>query len=397
MKRTLGWLLLAGCSTTTYGYQYRMQQQFTGGEEPEPPGREARDMLANAKTVAFYPPDECVNSDPTTARESQAEIHARCGAMMSALERAAEDAGYQVLSWQNLRGNKRAIEYAREANVDVLFEVNEMTPSVLDDTTVQHTFDFFEGDGTGSDQPLQVSTEVAQGCRDYAFRADPPKAAALTGSVDIKAVSVADGRDRWHYRKTEERSLGREYPRVRFTAPNQPNSFSGVLGGIGLAAVVGGLTGVLLDATTTDDPTTPTNEHIDTSGWAPPMLIGGLILGVAGIVVGASSTNPPDPAKTLCNGKFAAALPAGPAPVSVMSSEHTFEQSHTGDQVAEAKKQIIARMTKQFIDEIKEAKASRPAASAPQPPPAPAPAPTPPATTPPPAPVPAPPPAAPRP
>lgn len=393
MKRMLGWLLLAGCSTTTYGYQYRMQQQFTGGEEPEPPGREARDMLANAKTVAFYPPDECVNSDPTTAtHESQAEIHARCGAMMSALERAAEDAGYQVLSWQNLRGSKRAIEYAREANVDVLFEVNEMTPSVLDDTTVQHTFDFFEGDGTGSDAPLQVSTEVAQGCRDYAFRADPPKAAALTGSVDIKAVSVADGRDRWHYRKTEERSLGREYPRVRFTAPNQPSSFSGVLGGIGLAAVVAGLTGVLLDATTTDDPTTPTNEHIDTSGWAPPLLIGGAILGVAGIVVGVASTDKPDPIKTLCNGKLAVVPEAGPAPVSVMSSEHTFEQSHTGDAVAEAKKQIIARMTKQFIDEIKEAKASRPATSAPPlttppappvtaPPPAPAPVPAP--TTPP--------------
>jgi hypothetical protein len=368
-----------GCSTTTYGYQYRMQQQFTGGEEPEPPGREARDMLANAKTVAFYPPDECVNADPTTARESQAEIHARCGAMMSALERAAEDAGYQVLSWQNLRGSKRAIEYAREANVDVLFEVNEMTPSVLDDTTVQHTFDFFDSSGAGGDQPLQVSTEVAQGCRDYAFRADPPKAAALTGSVDIKAVSVADGRDRWHYRKTEGRSLGREYPRVRFTAPNQPNKFSGVLGGIGLAAVVGGLTGVLLDATTTDDPTTPQNEHIDTSSWAPPMLVAGALLGVAGIVVGVASTDKPDPATTLCNSKFAV-VQAGPAPVSVMSSEHTFEQSHTGDAVVDAKKQIIARMTKQFIDEIKEAKSSHPAAPPPAatpPPPAPAPAPAP--------------------
>jgi hypothetical protein len=394
MKRTLVWILAAGCSTTTYGYQYKMQQQFTGGEEPEAPGREARDMLANAKTVAFYPPDECVNSDPTTAaRESQAEIHARCGAMMSALERAAEDAGYQVLSWQNLRGNKRPIEYAREANVDVLFEVNEMTPSVLDDTTVQHTFDFFEGDGTGSDEPLQVSTEVAQGCRDYAFRADPPKAAALTGSVDIKAVSVSDGRDRWHYRKTEGRSLGREYPRVRFAAPNQPNKLSGVLVGIGLGAVIIGGTGELLDASTTDDPSTPANEHIDASGWAPPLLVGGALLAAVGIVVAVASTDKPDPAQTLCNGKFAV-VTAGPQPVNVMSSEHTFEQSHTGDEVADAKKQIIARMTKQFIDEIKEAKASHPVI-APQPAAAPPPPATQPPATQPPAPAPAPVPAAP--
>jgi hypothetical protein len=56
------WVLavaVAGCTTTTYGYQYKMQQQFTGGEEPAP--REARELLANAKTVAFYPPGYCVS------------------------------------------------------------------------------------------------------------------------------------------------------------------------------------------------------------------------------------------------------------------------------------------------------------------------------------------------
>lgn len=380
--RTLGWLLLVGCSTTTYGYQYKMQQQFTGGEEPEPPTREARDLLAQARTVAFYPPDECVNADSSNTRERQAEIHAKCGATMSALEHAAEDAGYQVLSWQNLRGSKRPIEYARESNVDVLFEINQLEPDVLDDTTVKHTFDFFEEDGASS-EPLQVSTQLAESCRDYAFRADRPKAAALTGSIDIKMVSVADGHDRWHYTKTEERSLGREYPRVRFTAPNQPNKLSGVLGGIGLGAIIIGGTGELLDAASTDDPSTPTNEHIDASGWAPPLLVAGALLAAAGIVVGVASTDKPDPAQTLCNGKFAV-VEAGPAPVNVMSSEHTFEQTQVGDSIADAKKEILGRMTKQFIDEIKAAKASRPViapqpAVAPPPPaqqaPAPAPAP----------------------
>lgn len=377
-KIMVGLLLAAGCKTTTYGYQYKLEQQFTGGEEPEPAPREARELLASAKTVAFYPPDVCINADSSMGRERQAEIHATCGATMSALERAAEDAGYQVLSWQNLRGNKRPIEYAREANVDVLFEVNEIEPAVLDDTTVKHTFTFFEGDGSAADQPLQVSTAVAEACRDYAFRADPPKAAALTGSIDIKTVSVTDGRDRWHYRKTEEHSLGRDYPRVRFNAPNKPSTLGGVLLGIGIVSLTVGGTGELLDVASTDDPTTPQNEHIDASGWAPPLLIAGAVLTAAAVVVGvATEGEKPDPATTLCNGKWAVVTPVAQQ-VSVMSSEHTFEQSHTGDSVAEAKKQIVARMTKQFIDEIKEAKASRPpapAAPAPEaaPPPAPAP------------------------
>ena len=135
--------------------------------------------------------------------------------------------------------------------------------------------------------------------------------------------------------------------------------------GFGTGAVVVGGVGELVDSSTTDDPSTPTNEHFDASGWAPPLLIGGALLGAIGVVVAIASTDKPDPAQTLFNGKFAV-VAAGPQPVNVMSSEHTFEQSHTGDEVADAKKQIIARMTKQFIDEIKEAKASHPVI-APQP------------------------------
>src|SRR5215831_9652985 len=128
---------LAGCPPpVTYGYQYRVQQQFGGGEEPEPAPLEARQLLANARTVAFFPPDVCINVDAVGAGNVKARmLRANCGVLLSSLERAAEGAGYEVLSWQNLRGNKRPIDYAREANVDVLFEINEIDLASLDDTT----------------------------------------------------------------------------------------------------------------------------------------------------------------------------------------------------------------------------------------------------------------------
>ena len=107
-------LLIAAsaCSNyTTYGYQYRMQQQFGGGEEPEVAPVEAKQLLANAKTVAFYPPDACINVDTTAGEAKLKQLRANCGVLLSTLERAAERAGYEVLSWQNLKGGKRPIDH----------------------------------------------------------------------------------------------------------------------------------------------------------------------------------------------------------------------------------------------------------------------------------------------
>src|SRR5688500_18397198 len=85
----------------TYGYQYQLQQQFLGGEEPEAPPVEARQLLASAKVVAFYPPDSCVNADPSQGAKRLQELRASCGTLMSKLERGAQAAGYEVVSWQN--------------------------------------------------------------------------------------------------------------------------------------------------------------------------------------------------------------------------------------------------------------------------------------------------------
>jgi hypothetical protein len=101
---------LVGCTPAAphYGYQYQLAQQFSGGEEPESASAEARQLLATARTVAFYPPDICLNSEAGQGPSpNQRMVRASCGVLLSTLERAAERAGYEVLSWQNLRGNKR--------------------------------------------------------------------------------------------------------------------------------------------------------------------------------------------------------------------------------------------------------------------------------------------------
>ena len=128
--RFLVLVVTAGCAQyATYGYQYRVAQHFDAGAEPDPISAEARQLLATAHTVAFYPPDYCVNSE--SGEHKAKDLRATCGVLLSTLERAAEQAGFEVLSWQNLRGSKRPIDFAREANVDVLFEINEFEPGEL--------------------------------------------------------------------------------------------------------------------------------------------------------------------------------------------------------------------------------------------------------------------------
>lgn len=212
--RWLAPLVLCGCVTqAVVGYQYRVKQDFGGGEEPEMPMVEARQLLGGSRSVAFYPPDACLN---TQAGEQRAkELRASCGVLLSTLERAAERAGYEVMSWQNLRGDKRPIEYAREAKVDILFEINEFDIKAISDAEVERALTFFQIKDN-VEQPLPLSQADAEKCRDYALAKDPPQTAALTGTIDIKTVSVADGRSRWRYRKTLQVSTGRVYPRVLF-------------------------------------------------------------------------------------------------------------------------------------------------------------------------------------
>jgi hypothetical protein len=370
-----GWLVLGvaalltvGCTKyVTYGYQYRMQQQFGGGEEPEPAPVEARELLATAKTVAFFPPDICVNVDTTAGDTRVKQLRANCGVLMSTLERAAERAGYEVLSWQNLRGNKRPIDFAREANVDVLFEINEFDLSDINDSEVQRKLAFFERGERGVDSPLSVATPIAQQCSDYAKQADPARAAALNGTIDIKTVSVSDGRARWRYRKTLSQSLGRSYPRVTFTAPEQPSTAAKVLFGIGTVAFGIGGGFALAEVASTDDPATPENEKFDSGGWSTNLIVAGAVAaGVAAIIQVAVGGSKPAPETVRCSAPFATAtVTATVAPTGQLAAEHTFNETTGGDLLVKERERVRDTMIAQFIDVLKEVRSHRPVAAAP--------------------------------
>jgi len=363
-------LLIAGCTKyVTYGYQYRTQQQFGGGEDPEPAPVEARELLASAKTVAFFPPDICVNVDATAGDTRVKQLRANCGVLMSTLERAAERAGYEVLSWQNLRGNKRPIDFAREANVDVLFEINEFDLGEINDSQVQRTLGFFERGERGGESPLSVATPLAQHCADYAKQADPVRAAALDGTIDIKTVSVSDGHARWRYRKTLSQSLGRSYPRVTFTAPERPSTGSQVLLGIGGVALAIGGGFALAEVASTDDPLTPENEKFDSGGWSTNLIIAGAVVaGVAAVIQLAVGGSKPELDSVLCSPAFATTtVTATVAPTGPLATEHTFNETTGGDQLGKERERIRDTMIAQFIDVLKEVRSHRPVAAAPAP------------------------------
>lgn len=348
----LGIALAACAPTTTYGYQYRLEQQFgTGGEQPEAPNVEARQLLAQAKVVAFYPPDSCLNTE--TAKE-QRELGAGCGTVMSRLERAAEQAGYEVVSWQNLRpprdSDKRPIDYARDAHVDVLFEMNELDVTAVDDTKVKRTLTFFKDDNTA----LPVSSELARTCADYAAKRDPVKLVGVSGTVDIKTVAVTDGRDRWHYRKTEDKSLERTYPRVSFKGEGKMHPlaralllFGGILAGGGLEILI------LQDQfQTKPTPLDPNPKNTDYSPWDYIMIGAGVPMIAGGVYAAMTMKSEPPVDKVLCDDKHAVAE-TGVVQVGNLSAEHTFTETRV-DADAQEVETMRADMLKDFIGTLTE-------------------------------------------
>jgi hypothetical protein len=339
----------SGCmGTTTYGYQYQLQQEFTGGEEPEMAPVEARQLLSAAKTVAFYPPDTCINVDPTQDRKRLQELRASCGVLMSKLERGAQAAGYEVVSWQNLRGG-RAIDYAREANVDVLFEVNEFDVVDLDDTTVERTLRFFKVD-EGRELPVNVSEEVADRCRRY--RGGMHQKLAWTGAIDIKTVNVVDGRDRWHYRKTEEERREVTYPRVTFSGKQKRHPLERLLGTFGVLAALTAFDLFLLPQLIEDDPSTPEFDGFDPTPWQWVSAAGAVaFFGGAYAVHRYMSIDPPA-ATLLCDDKYKTIDPVV-ITAGTMSAQHTFTETsiQSGETMS---RQLKEKMIDDFITALKE-------------------------------------------
>jgi hypothetical protein len=387
--------LLAGCPKyTTYGYDYRMSQQLGLSEDPTPPSVEARKLLQAAKTVAFYPPQGCLNTEMVNLgansveeRRRMQELRASCGVLMSSLERAAESAGFEVMSWQNLNGQKRPIEYAREANVDVLFEINAFTPEQLDASQVKHTLSFFE---VTDDKTLDITVNpvTARRCKNDADTSIKLQIAGYTGTIDIKTVSVVDGRDRWHYRRVQQVPVAERHdPHVTYTGKRKANKLAAMLRVIGAIGIGAGSGLLLAETVSTDDPLTPEDEHFS-SGYTYPTLIVGALFLAAGITVDVAVGGPkPETDATLCNpdatdvivSRGGAKAGAGPTE---MRSEYTYHEEEQSEIDTKVKQRIQNDMIAGFVTTLKEVRAQAPQQVAPPAPDAAAPT-TPPAGAPP--------------
>jgi hypothetical protein len=381
-----GLVLLTACAKySTYGYDYRMSQQLGLSEDPVAPSVEARKLLQSAKTVAFYPPQGCLNTEMVNIgantveeRRRLQELRASCGVLMSSLERAAESAGYEVLSWQNLNGQKRPIEYAREANVDVLFEINAFTPETLDASQVKHTLAFFEATDESKLLELTVDAITARRCKNDADASIKLQVAGYTGTIDIKTVSVVDGRDRWHYRKVEQLPVTeRRDPHVTYTARRKPNRLGNVLGPVGLVGLITGGTLLTIEQLAEDNPLTPEEDGFK-SGFTVPTLVAGAVLLTAGIVLEVKVGGPkPDPDEVICNpAALGVTVARGGAPQQAgpreMRSEYTYHDEEQSEVDTKAKQKIQDDMIGSFVATLKEVRAQAPQA-APEVPPAPAP------------------------
>lgn len=362
-------VLYAGCPRQmNYTYQEKLPPSAFGPPDvAEPAGREARQLLASARTVAFYPPDYCINVDKEDVARSRT-LRANCGVLLSSLERAAENAGYEVVSWQNLRGSQRPIDYAREAKVDVLFEINEFDFGAVNDKKLARTMEYTKYPTDGASSPFSPPPDVDARCQQYAAARRKVTDVAKIGVIDIKTVSVADGRNRWRYRKSLTKPRDVAYERLAFGSRPTTNRGAGVLTVIGAVGLAVGLGLGLAQITSTDDPMTDDDERVDFGQLPLYMSVGGGIMVAGGITISALTSRAGGP-EQMCSSQ------PGVEPLVLFAGTGAI----VDDEQENA--ELRSAMIGEFVDQIKDVRASMPSPpaspdpNAPQPVPAPSAAP----------------------
>ena len=291
-------LALGACKppalAVTYAYQVHAADVAAHTEGPDAPAAETKQMLANARIVAFFPPDPC---------------DAHCAQLVGNLEKSAEHAGYQVVSWQNLRGPKRPIDFAREANVDVLFQIDRIDSGTQTETPDARTLTF-----TADDAPLQVSPELAQTCREFSTHAEPPHVVARTATLAVQVLSVGDGVTRWRYQRTVAQPVSTPYTPISFTGKGEPSMGGQLLLVGGILALVGGATLITIEQTSQPDPLNPKQGEFSTGGLSYALAVAGLGGIIGGGYMMSQSPKPP-PEDILCNGTHMIAV-SGSSPFS---------------------------------------------------------------------------------
>jgi hypothetical protein len=205
-------LISIGCGSTstqtiqtTRFYAYTVAGESSLDREPPPqaPGK-AIAAIKKLKRVAFVPPDTCLDmraADTSTTVDKRV-LRMQCGVTMSEMEREAEKVGFDVVTWQSLKGGSRPLEQAKELKIELLFEVNELDVIEESNRSSSVEFSYFSGDGSGPVQPLQVTAKDNEACKAYHARAAPP-VSGMTSVLDLKMVQVSNGSVLWSYRHVE--------------------------------------------------------------------------------------------------------------------------------------------------------------------------------------------------
>ncbi len=239
-------LMVIGCGPVRRPPTYVAEMGFAI-KQPAPSvqvGADARAVWKAARTVAFSPPKTCAKT--------------QCAGFVARLEQAAMAAGLRVVSWQQLRGHKRSIDYARQHSVDVLFELNQLRFGVPARRLVRRVDAKFFNAASGDAVALGDPTAVARRCipgMEPALRSD------LAIELDLKMSSVRDGRVLWTYRSTRSplpvRRMVKVRSRYKATSSYRLRNQTQWKIGLGIPSVVlaglAALTTTMLDGLSGDD------------------------------------------------------------------------------------------------------------------------------------------------
>ena len=338
-------MLVLGCAAGGGGIRYYGVTSATAQAVPEfrealPLSDQARAELKRGDTVAFFPPDRCLerSATPSGSIQDQQVLHTQCGVVMTELERAAMAAGYQVVSWQSLRGSNRPVQYAKAQKVAVLFEINELGTTDVSDRDSSQALDFFEVQGPQRFAPVRVDRSVGDRCR-AAMQGAQPAIVGLSATLDVKMVSVAHERVLWTYRNTRamdmSRSQGTQYY-VAHESTYKKKRWPWALIGIGVSGAGLGLA----------DNMEPTMIGIGA---------GVALIGAIGVLTEHHTTTWQTPSQVVCAtpsvpDPYAPALVPAPAPVAEENSHfETHESTRNRDPLAESRLKLTRELVGDFM------------------------------------------------
>ncbi|MBA3457780.1 MAG: hypothetical protein H0T42_32155 [Deltaproteobacteria bacterium] len=218
-------LVSIGCGSTRVDtiptqryYAYTVAGESSLDREPPPnaPGK-ALSAIKKLRRVAFVPPDTCLDmrAAETSTTVDKRVLRMECGVTMSEMEREAEKVGFDVVTWQSLKGEARPLEQAKQLKIELLFEVNELDVIAESNRSSSVEFSYFSGEGSGPVQPLQVTESDNEACKAYHARA-APGVSGMTSVLDLKMVQVSTGSVLWSYRHVENATAAAASSLIRF-------------------------------------------------------------------------------------------------------------------------------------------------------------------------------------